>query len=131
MGMNIFQTNCRNFCNLEAIKCLGLDSLIFDSNSQKNIIDYFTDDIEVLTKRSLVFADTLNIKGCYEFLESITKKLFDIKELIRSESEFGNKERSIFSIKQLQLYFEIIDEASNFLSNSNPVFSASEYISLL
>lgn len=100
-------------CSEDTLKCIGINDLC--DNTKINITDYFTDDIEILKKRSIIFNDTLNIPGMYELLEKTSKHLSDIVEILRSESEIGDKERSIFSIKQLQLYFDIIDETNDFL----------------
>lgn len=40
-----------------------------------------------------------------------------ISDVLRSETEIGDKERSIFSAKQLELYFEIIDESENYYTS--------------
>ncbi|MBE6628679.1 MAG: hypothetical protein E7629_07115 [Ruminococcaceae bacterium] len=99
-------------CDKETLKSLGVDKLLY--NPKFNISDYFTDDIAVLQRRSVVFGDVLNVAGLYDLLQKMTKRLSSFSEILRSESEIGNKERSIFSAKQLQLYFEIIDEAEQY-----------------
>ena len=122
-----FECDYLNICDKEALKCLGADKLLY--NSKVNISDYFSDDIEVLKKRSIVFGDALNISGLFEMLQSITQKLSHISDILHSQIEIGDKERSLFSVKQLQLYFEIIDEAEEYYSrlpNGN-IFSSVEF----
>ncbi len=107
-----FEKNYSPICDKEVLKSLGADGLLYDSRI--NISDYFSDDINVLKRRSIVFDDALNIAGLYDLLKSMSQKLSAISDVLRNESEIGNKERSIFSAKQLELYFEIIDEAENY-----------------
>ena len=79
-----------------------------------DISEYFTDDIDMLRQRSIIFVDILRVSGLFEVLEKITKQLSDISEILRCESDIGDKERSIFSVKQPQPYFEVIDETESF-----------------
>lgn len=102
-------------CDTEVLRSLGADDLLY--NSKINIADYFSDDIDVLKRRSIVFGDALNVRGLYELLVSISQKLSAISDVLRSETEIGDRERSIFSAKQLELYFEIIDEAENYYTS--------------
>ena len=85
-------------CDAEVLKSLGADELLYDSKI--NISDYFSDNIEILKRRSIVFGDALKVRGLYELLDSISRKLSGISDVLRSETEIGNKERSIFSAKQ-------------------------------
>ncbi len=107
-----FERKYLPICDAEVLKSLGADDLLYDSKI--NISDYFSDDIEVLKRRSIVFGDALHVDGLYELLGSISRKISGISDILRSDVETGNKERSIFSAKQLQLYFEIIDEAEEY-----------------
>lgn len=102
-------------CDVEVLRSLGADDLLY--NSKINIADYFSDDIDVLKRRSIVFGDALNVRGLYELLVSISQKLSAISDVLRSETEIGDRERSIFSAKQLELYFEIIDEAESYYTS--------------
>ena len=99
-----FERNHLPICDQDALKCLGADELLY--NPKLNISDYFSDDIAVLRRRSIVFGDALNVSGLYELLQNMVKKLSGISDILHSESEIGDKERSIFCAKQLQLYFE-------------------------
>ncbi|MBQ2715545.1 MAG: hypothetical protein IJF21_01995, partial [Clostridia bacterium] len=110
-----FEKEQSPICDKEVLKSLGADVLLYDSRI--NISDYFSDDIDVLKRRSIVFSDALNVRGLYDLLVSISGKLASISDILRSECEIGDKERSIFSAKQLELYFEIIDEAENYYTS--------------
>ncbi len=110
-----FEKGHSPICDKEVLKSLGADVLLYDSRI--NISDYFSDDIDVLKRRSIVFDDALNVAGLYDLLKSMSRKLSAISDVLRSESEIGDKERSIFSAKQLELYFEIIDEAENYYTS--------------
>ena len=83
----------------------------------------------MLQRRSIVFGDALNVVGLYELLENMSQKLSSIFDILHSESDIGDKERSIFSAKQLQLYFEIIDTADEYYSNlpNKEAFSSQEF----
>lgn len=110
-----FEKGHSPICDKEVLKSLGADGLLYDSRI--NISDYFSDDIDVLKRRSIVFSDALNIRGLYDLLVSISGKLASISDILRSECEVGDRESSIFSAKQLELYFEIIDEAENYYTS--------------
>ena len=110
-----FEKKYLPICDVEVLRSLGADDLLY--NSKINIADYFSDDIDVLKRRSIVFGDALNVRGLYELLVSISQKLSAISDVLRSETEIGDRERSIFSAKQLELYFEIIDEAENYYTS--------------
>ncbi len=125
-----FERKYLPICDKEVLKLLGADELLYDSKI--NISDYFSDDISVLKRRSIVFGDALNVAGLYDLLKSISRKLSAISDVLRSETEIGDKERSIFSAKQLQLYFEIIDEAEKYyigISEKN-AFASEEFRNL-
>ncbi len=117
-------------CDTDVFKSLGATELLYDSKI--NIADYFSDDIDVLKRRSIVFGDALKIRGLYELLDSISGKLSAISDVLRSETEIGDKERSIFSAKQLELYFEIIDEAENYYTSLTETerFASEEFAEL-
>lgn len=124
---NFFECDYMNICDKETLKGLGVNKLLY--NPKINISNYFSDDIEVLKKRSIIFGDALHISGLFELLQSITQKLSHISDILHSESDIGDKERSIFSVKQLQLYFEVIDEAEEYYSTlpNDDVFSSVEF----
>ena len=122
-----FECNYLPICDKETLKCLGADELLY--NSKFDISHYFSDDIKVLQRRSIVFGDALNIPGLYELLQNMTKRLSNISDILRSNSDVGDKERSIFGVKQLQLYFEIIDEAKEYRERmtGRGAFSSDEF----
>lgn len=125
-----FEKEHSPICDKEVLKSLGADVLLYDSRI--NISDYFSDDIDVLKRRSIVFSDALNVRGLYDLLVSISGKLASISDILRSECEVGDRERSIFSAKQLELYFEIIDEAENYYTSlpKNEHFASEEFAQL-
>ena len=115
MMYTFFERKYLPICDVEVLRSLGADDLLY--NPKINIADYFSDDIDILKRRSIVFGDALNVRGLYEMLVSISQKLSAISDVLRSETEIGDRERSIFSAKQLELYFEIIDEAENYYTS--------------
>ena len=125
-----FEKEHSPICDKEVLKSLGADVLLYDSRI--NISDYFSDDIDVLKRRSIVFDDALTVAGLYDLLVSISGKLASISDILRSECEVGDKDRSIFSAKQLELYFEIIDEAENYYTSlpKNEHFASEEFAQL-
>ena len=130
MLQNFLEQGGFPICDKETLKCLGVDKLLY--NPKFNISNYFTDDIGVLQRRSVVFGDALNVPGLYDVLQEITHKLASFSEILHSESDIGDKERSIFSAKQLQLYFEIIDKADYYYANLSDkvTFSSHEFKTL-
>ena len=110
-----FEKKYLPICDTDVFKSLGATELLYDSKI--NISDYFSDDIDVLKRRSIVFGDALKIRGLYELLDSMSRKLSAISDVLRSETEICDKERSIFSAKQLELYFEIIDEVEKYYTS--------------
>ncbi len=130
MMYTFFEKKFAPICDKDVLKNLGADDLLYDSKI--NIADYFSDDIDVLKRRSIVFGDALHVRGLYELLGSISRKLSGISDVLRSETEIGDKERSIFSAKQLELYFEIIDEAEKYYVglHGKESFASEEFRSL-
>ncbi len=130
MMYTFFERKSLPICDSEVLKGLGADDLLYDSKI--NICEYFSDDTAVLKRRSIIFGDALHVKGLYELLKKMSSKLSGISDILRSETEIGNKERSIFSAKQLELYFEIIDEAEEYYSGltEKDVFASEEFRSL-
>ena len=68
-----FEKKYLPICDTDVFKSLGATELLYDSKI--NIADYFSDDIDVLKRRSIVFGDALKIRGLYELLYSISGKL--------------------------------------------------------
>lgn len=130
MMYTFFEKKHMHICDQEMLNNLKANELLYDSKI--DILDYLSDDIEVLKKRSVVFSDALHVPGLFALLQSISKKISSISDILRSESEIGDKERSIFSAKQLQLYFEIIDEADNYYLNlpETAIISSEEFKAL-
>ena len=61
-----FERKYSPICDAEVFKSLGADALLYDSKI--NISDYFSDDINILKRRSIVFGDALKIKGLYDYM---------------------------------------------------------------
>lgn len=127
---SFFEKNYSSICDSEVLQCLGVNDLF--SETKINVLEYFSDDISVLKKRSVVFSDALRVQGLLEILEVLSAKLSSIGEILRIKTDIGDKERCIFSAKQLQLYFEIIDEAAMFGKTHllKGTFSSTEFESL-
>ena len=49
MIFSFFEGKKRAICNKEALKCLGIDDILY--SHKVNILDFFSDDLEVLQRR--------------------------------------------------------------------------------
>ena len=76
---NFFERNHLPICDKEALKCLGADELL--CNPKLDISDYFSDDIEILKRRSIIFGDALKVLGLYELLQCMVNKLTNISDI--------------------------------------------------
>lgn len=93
-----------------------------------NLIEYLSSDIDVLERRSTLFYDTLAIEGLKELLDDTVKSLRYISEIIRMQNNVGDDERGLYSVKQLTLYFEIIDALHEFYASHKEKFASADYI---
>jgi len=92
-----------------------------------NILDYLTTDEKILERRGRVFRDTAQIDGCAEQLLFMVKQLTYVEELVKKQSVSDVEERSLYSIKQAELYFEVIDRSAEYWDNHGNEFVSVDF----
>lgn len=110
--MNFFEKSGEVKYTGDILKLVGAEGMLYVRGM--NILDYMTTDISVLEKRADIFADTVKTDGLYELIEYMVKQLEYVSEMVRKQSDIDNGERSLYSVKQLELYFDIVDRAEEF-----------------
>lgn len=110
------------------LKFLKLDDLLFIRNG--NILDYLTTDIGVLERRRRVVSDTSRIPDCAEIVEYLVKQLTYISEITKKKSVSDVEERSLYSIRQTELYMEIVDKTAEFWKLHGKEFESDDYRAL-
>ena len=110
------------------LKFLKLDGLLSIRNG--NILDYLTTDIGVLERRRRVVSDTSRIPGCAEIVEYLVKQLTYISEITKKKSVSDVEERSLYSIRQTELYMEIVDKTAAFWDLHGKEFESDDYRAL-
>ncbi|MBR5365822.1 MAG: hypothetical protein IK132_06240 [Clostridia bacterium] len=110
------------------LKFLKLDDLLSIRNG--NILDYLTTDIGILERRRRVVSDTSRIPGCAEIVEYLVKQLTYISEITKKKSVSDVEERSLYSIRQTELYMEIVDRTAEFWKARREEFQSDDYRAL-
>ena len=110
----------------DILKILGAETILYYRGY--NILEYLTVDEEVLVRRSKMFADTASINGLDELLNDAIKMLDHISEMIRLQNSVTDSERGLYSVKELELYFEVIDKLAAFFDENNSKFTSGDYI---
>lgn len=112
-------------CTDETLRLLHGDFL--NTSSQYSILDYLSCNIDVLERRSKMFSDIIKIDGMFEFIEHIAIQLDYVSKMIKLRGALNETDRGLFSVKQLEIYFDIIDSASNFYEKNKNMFSSDDF----
>ncbi|MBP3378979.1 MAG: hypothetical protein J6L96_09530 [Clostridia bacterium] len=110
----------------DILKILGAETILYYRGY--NILDYLTVDEKVLERRSKMFVDTASINGLDKLLNDAIKMLDHIYEMIRLQNSVTDSERGLYSVKELELYFEVIDKLAAFFDENNSKFTSGDYI---
>ena len=110
------------------LKFLKLDSLLSIRNG--NILDYLTTDIAILERRRRVVSDTSRVPDCAGIVEYLVKQLTYISEITKKKSVSDVEERSLYSIRQTELYMEIVDKTAAFWETHGKEFESDDYRAL-
>ena len=124
--MNCFNKTYDVMYSKDILKTLKLDQLLYIRGV--NILDYLTTDINILERRSKIYDDTNNIPEFYEYLSNIVKQLTYVEDLINKQTSRDNEERNLYSIKQMELFFDIIDCTMDFYSKCKERLTSEDYI---
>lgn len=116
------------YCDPELLQTL--QAADFLRVSGYNLLDYLSCDIEQLHRRSLVFNDTLSIHGLRELLSDTVDRLKYVRQMLKLQSDHTDNERGLYSVKQLEQYFEIIDSIFAFWSEHKDEFKSPDYTDL-
>ncbi len=110
--------------SLDILKALGLDTLF--ALRDYTVTDYLTCDIEVLTRRSRLFRDTLEIPGLHTLFRETVKRLSDVQELLRLGTTVSDTDRGLYALRRLELYFDIVDRMAAFFERHGKRFQSEE-----
>ena len=112
----------------DILHTLGADGLLYIRGI--NILDYLTCDTEILEKRAAVFRDMLDIPGLYGLIKYMSSQLEYIFEMVKKQSDMDVGERYLYSVKQIELYFDIIDRAGEFYLSNRGSFKSEYFIGM-
>ncbi len=110
------------------LTALGMDTLV--AVRSYNILEYMTCDIDLLTRRSLIFRDTIQIKGLDMLLKDTIDRLLAINEILKLQARVSETDRGLYVLRRLQHYFDIIDALSDFYQVNAERFASPEYAAL-
>ncbi len=112
----------------DMLKALGLDSLF--AMRDYTVTDYLTCDTDVLARRSLLFRDALEIPGLLSLLRDMVRRLSDIQEILRLGGLVSEADRGLYALRRLELYFDIVDRATDFYHRNKDRFSSPEFLDI-
>ncbi len=107
------------------LEALGLGNLF--TMRDYTVTDYLTCDTDILACRSLIFRDTLDIPGLLPLLYETVNRLTDIRELIRRKGTSSDADRGLYALRQLELYFDVVDSMAGFYAEHMNRFVSDEY----
>ncbi len=110
----------------DILNTLKLDQLLYIRGI--NLLDYLTTDINMLERRSKIYDDTSKIPEFYEYLSHIVMQLTYIEDLINKQILRDNEERNLYSIKQMELFFDIINTSMEFYVKYQDKLTSEDYI---
>ncbi|MBQ8577741.1 MAG: hypothetical protein IJ449_07235 [Clostridia bacterium] len=115
-------------CSPDLLKSLGADRFLYLRGVE--ITDYLSASVAVLEKRSRILRDTAEIPGLNALVDEWITSLTYLSELVRKKNGQADGERNLYSVKQLSLYFEIIDRACAAYEEIRPALTSDDYIAL-
>ena len=115
-------------CDGEVLRDLKIDTLLHLPNG--SLADYLTCDLSVLQQRNILFYDVLKVSGLEHILAETLEQLTHISKMISLKGTVGDNEQALYSVKQMQLYFDIIDGLNEFNSNAGTALRSAELIKL-
>ncbi len=110
----------------DLLKVLKGEFLLYSRDYQ--LMEYMSTDMEVLEHRSTLFDDTLHIEGLRELVDSTVTGLKHISQMLRMQVNMGDDERGLYAVKQLSLFFEIVDRLYAFYLLHKQDFTSEDYI---
>ena len=113
-------------CGAEILRALRGDFL--NSSSRYDILDYLSRDIDVLTRRSRIFSDTLRINGMSELIGHLASQLGYVSKMVKLSGAQNETDRGLYSVKQLEVYFDVVESASDFYRENEKRFTSDDLI---
>lgn len=109
----------------DILSILGGDTLLYIRGY--NLLEYLSRDIDVLERRSLLFRDALCVPGMREMLGEVLETLDRISQMVQMQSRVSEGDRDLYSVKELHLYFEVIDRLSAFYIEKGNKLTSEDY----
>lgn len=113
-------------CGAETLRALRGDFL--NSSSRYDILDYLSRDIDVLTRRSRIFSDTLRINGMSGLIAHLASQLGYVSKMVKLSGSQNETDRGLYSVKQLEVYFDVVESASDFYRENEKRFTSDDLI---
>ncbi len=112
----------------DILHALGLDALFITRDY--TVTDYLTTDIDILTRRSHLFRDALMIPGLLSLLREIVRRLSDVREMLRLGATVSEADRGLYALRQLEMYFDIVDDMAAFWKAHQDRFASAEFCAI-
>ncbi len=112
-------------CSPDILRALGLEALF--TMRDYTVTDYLTCDVDILTRRSLLFRDALEIPGLLPLLYETVDRLTDIREIIRRKGTYLDTDRGLYALRQLELYYDVVDSLADFYERHSEHFASAEF----
>ncbi|MBQ9120804.1 MAG: hypothetical protein IJY12_00395 [Clostridia bacterium] len=113
----------------DILKILGGDMLLYARGY--NLLEYLSCDIDVLERRSNLFHDTVSLPNLAEVLNDTVDRLDRISQMVQMQNRVSEGDRDLYSIKELELYFEVIDRLSAYYAQYKDKFISKDYAAWL
>lgn len=109
----------------EVLEILGGDHLLYVRGY--NLLEYLSRDVAVLERRSHLFHDTLTVPGMRETMEQTLETLERIAQMVQMQSRVSEGDRDLYSVKELHLYFDVVDRLSTFYLEQGSKLTSEDY----
>ncbi len=128
MDYNFFRKTNDVYCSPDILHLLKADHLLHIRGV--DVLNYLSCDIELLERRSRIFYDTDHITGMTELLDRLITDLSYVSDMVKMQSTADESERGLYSVKQLEQYFDVIDRADTFFVQNRAAFTSEDYLHL-
>ncbi len=95
------------------VNSLGINSLFYCKGL--NLLEYITDDTTVIAERQRIFQDMIDIPELSVMVDEAFDMLDTIGELEKFNYNTGDNEMSLYAIKEVETYVELIDKLMCFV----------------
>ncbi|MBP3917804.1 MAG: hypothetical protein J6I50_01360 [Clostridia bacterium] len=115
-------------CSKDILKALKADNFLYLRGV--DITEYLSADASLLEKRSRVLRDTAEVPGLHALVDEWIAQITYLSEMVKKKSEHASGEESLYSVKQLELYFSIVDTTCAYAEEHAAACTSSEYQTL-